>query len=103
MNWNERRRLRTLIRGVLAPVQTTQNFNQLQYTIPFQTDDSYEDWSPTRPQAYYANPLYPNMNFGPSGGGPIFNTRMRDADDIDGDVSARKLVRKLRRVLKRAA
>lgn len=51
----------------------------LQYSIPFQTDDSYESWSPTRPQAYYANPQYPGGLISQSG--PIFNTRLRDSDD----------------------
>lgn len=52
----------------------------LQYTIPFQTDDSYEAWSPSRPPQFYADPRYP-------GGGvqntPFFNTLMRDPDDDD--------------------
>ena len=52
----------------------------LQYSIPFQTDDAYADWSPTRPQAYFANPYYPQMT--PTSG-PIFNTLMRDSDDFD--------------------
>jgi hypothetical protein len=52
----------------------------LQYSIPFQTDDAYADWSPTRPQAYFANPYYPQMT--PTSG-PIFNTLMRDSDGFD--------------------
>jgi hypothetical protein len=63
-------------------INSPQNFNQLQYTIPFQTDDSYEEWSPSRPQAFYANPLYPNLPSTP-GGGPLFNTRLRDPDEMD--------------------
>lgn len=51
----------------------------IQYTIPFQTDDSYADWSPTRPQAFYAHPLYPNLPTTP-GGGPIYNALYRGED-----------------------
>jgi hypothetical protein len=71
----------TRVQGVGA-INSPQNYNQLQYTIPFQTDDVYENWSPTRPQAYFFNPLYPNLPTTP-GGGPIFNTRLRDPDDDD--------------------
>lgn len=63
-----------------AAVTSTQDFNQFQYSIPFQTDPAYEDWSPTRPQAYYADPRFPNL---PTHGGPIFNTRLRDPDEMD--------------------
>ena len=100
-----RRKLAQRPSSVLGTAITTpQNFNQLQYTIPFQSDDAYEDWSPTRPQAFYANPLYPSLPTTP-GGGPIFNTRMRDSEDFDddrfdGDLSSsqrRKIVRELRR------
>ena len=73
MNATKRRKLRREILGVGA-ITTPQNFSQLQYSIPFQTDDAlYEDWSPTRPQAYYANEYYPNLPT-TKGGGPIFNT-----------------------------
>lgn len=65
-----------------AAIYTPQNYNQLQYTLPFQNDDAYEDWSPTRPQGYYANPFFPNLP-STSGGMPIFNTRIRDVDDLD--------------------
>jgi hypothetical protein len=75
------RRLRTAIKGIVTP----QNFSSLQYSIPFQTDDAYEDWSPTRPQGFYANPLYPNLPSTP-GGMPMFNTRMnRRGEDFDYD------------------
>jgi hypothetical protein len=67
---------------VLGAINTPQNFNQLQYTIPFQTSDMYDDWYPTRPQAFYANPLYSNLPT-TKGGGPILNTRMRDEDFDD--------------------
>lgn len=57
----------------------------LQYTIPFQTDDAYEDWSPTRPPAFYADPRYPG---GGVQGTPYFNTRIRDVDALmdDGEI-----------------
>lgn len=92
---------KTTVLGGVA-VTTPQNFNQLQYTIPFQTDDSYEDWSPTRPQAFYANPLYPNLPSTP-GGGPIINTRWRDPDDIDGDVAPllRSKIRRLAQAVRK--
>ncbi len=76
----------------------------LQDSIPFQTDDSYEDWSPTRPQAFYYNPLYKGGLVSQSG--PLFNTRMRDADDLDGEVSEeeeRQAARQLHRALKKRA
>lgn len=57
----------------VGAITTPQNFSQLQYTIPFQTDEAYADWSPTRPQSDYWNPYYPNLPTTP-GGGPIFNT-----------------------------
>ena len=87
-----------------SAVSTPQNFNQLQYTIPFQTDDSYEDWSPTRPQGFYFNPLFPGLPSTP-GGMPMFNTRMRDPDDddrFDGDVVRRRrhLLRRILNALK---
>lgn len=63
-------------------INSPQNYNQLQYTIPFQTDDAYADWTPTRPQAYWFNTVYPNLPLPPPGGGPVFNTRMRDPDDV---------------------
>ncbi len=82
----------------------------LQDTLPFQNDESYADWSPTRPQAFYANPLFPNLPT-TKGGGPIFNTRLRDPDDdfddrFDGEVSEedrRKVAREIRRAMKRRA
>lgn len=86
--------------------QTESNFGKgIQYTIPFQTDDSYESWSPTRPQAFYADPRYPGM---PSG--PFINTRWRDADDVeddfddrmDGDLKALDIKPSLRRRLRHA-
>lgn len=89
-------------------ITTPQDFNQLEYQPTFWTDDAYEDWSPTRPQAYYYNPLYPGGLIKP-GGGPLFNTLMRDPDDddrFDGVASTphrrRQLARKLR-LYKRAA
>jgi len=57
-----------------AAINSPQNYNQLQYTIPFQTDDAYEDWSPTRPQAYYMDTRYPPGSILNNAGGPIFNT-----------------------------
>jgi hypothetical protein len=75
-----RHRVRRALTKLLGSVTSTQNFNQLQYTIPFQTDDAmYEDWSPTRPQGFYNSPYYPNLPSTP-GGVPLFNTRMRDPD-----------------------
>lgn len=74
------KRAATTVLGGLGSITTPQDYSQLQYSIPFQTDESYADWSPTRPQAYYANPLYPGLT--PTSG-PIFNTRMRDVDDLD--------------------
>jgi len=55
----------------------------IQYQPVFWSDDSYEDWSPTRPQAFYYNPQYPGglVANQPPGGGPLFNTRLRDPDD----------------------
>lgn len=59
------------------------NFGKgLQYTSLFWTDDAYEDWSPTRPQAYYADPRFPGLNQG----GPLLNTRMRRDPDDDFDI-----------------
>lgn len=81
MNRLRRRKAAREILGIGA-VTTPQNFSSLQYSIPFQTDDAYEDWSPFRPQAYYANPLYPNLPT-TKGGGPIFNSRMRDPDELE--------------------
>jgi len=78
-----RRHVRRVILGIITP----QDYSQLQYTIPFQSDESYEDWSPTRPQAYYADPRYPNL---PTSGGPIFNTRWRDVDDVEEDFDDRE-------------
>lgn len=86
--------------------------NAFQDSIPFQTDDAYADWSPTRPAASYADPRYPGM----TASAPYVNTRWTDADDMD-DVGDRddkfdgdgspiqqiKWVRALRRALKRAA
>lgn len=62
-------------------INSPQDYSQLQYSIPFQTDDSYEAWSPTRPQAYYADPRYASGLIKSSG--VIFNTRLRDPDDED--------------------
>lgn len=76
------------VRGAVQEVlggQTESGFGRgIQYTIPFQTDDSYEDWSPTRPSAFYADPRYPGM---PTG--PFINTRWRDADDVEDDFDDR--------------
>lgn len=99
-----RRKLAAKQTSVLGTAITTpQDFSQLQYTIPFQTDDAYEDWSPTRPQAFYANPMYPSLPT-TKGGGPIYNTRMRDYDDyadsLDGELTSsqkRKIEREMRR------
>jgi hypothetical protein len=90
------RNARTAINGIGA-VNSPQNYNQLQYTIPFQTDDAlYEDWSPTRPQAYFANPMYKGGLIQQSG--PLFNTRIRDYDDreerFDGWRSRRAFAKK---------
>lgn len=91
-------------------VPTTTGPFALQYTIPFQTDDSYEDWSPTRPQAFYANPLYPGGLVSQSG--PLFNTLLRDEDydfedRFDGLTATpgrkREWARRLRRARRRAA
>lgn len=100
------RQIADTIFGGIGAITTPQNFNQLQYTIPFQTDDAYEDWSPTRPQGFYNNPFYPNLPSTP-GGIPIFNTRMRDPDDdiddrydrFDGDLSPHRARRAAKRVL----
>jgi hypothetical protein len=83
-DWRNERDYKKAVLDEVLGVVTPQNFSQLQYTIPFQDDDSYEDWSPTRPQAFYAHPLYPNLPSTP-GGGPIFNTRLRDPDEMDWD------------------
>jgi hypothetical protein len=85
----------------LGAVTSQQDFNQLQYTIPFQTDDAlYEDWSPSRPQAYYFNEYYPNLPT-TKGGGPIFNSPTRfDPDDIEDRFDGAPLSR-LKRVVKR--
>jgi hypothetical protein len=71
---------KTTVLGGGITVTTPQDFSQFQYSIPFQTDEAYADWSPTRPQAFYADPRYPNL---PTQGGPLFNTRMRDPDEMD--------------------
>ena len=76
--------------------QTPANFGQgPQYSPTFWTDDAYESWSPTRPQAFYYNPLYPGGNIQQSG--PLVNTRMRDyedyADRLDGLPSGTARVR----------
>lgn len=83
--------------------QTPSNFGQgPQYSPTFWTDDAYESWSPTRPQAFYYNPLYPGGNIQQSG--PLVNTRMRDyedyADRLDGLPSGTARVR-LSRALRR--
>lgn len=88
LGYMTRPRAATSVNGVITP----QDFNQLQYTIPFQTDESYADWSPTRPQAFFTDPRYPQGGI-PSGT-QFFNTRMRDPDDIDdididGEIGAR--------------
>lgn len=57
----------------VGAITTPQDFSSLQYTIPFQTDEAYADWSPTRPQSDYWNPYYPNLPT-TKGGGPVFNT-----------------------------
>jgi len=62
-----------------AAINSPQNYNQLQYTIPFQTDDAYEDWSPTRPQSYYMDPRYPRGSVFNTAAGPIFNTLLGSA------------------------
>jgi hypothetical protein len=92
-----------------AAINSPQNYNQLQYTIPFQTDDAYEDWSPTRPQSYYMDPRYPKGSVLNTAAGPIFNTRMfdpdRDFDEpgfdrmdrFDGAIARKKLRHLLRR------
>ena len=106
MGWRDRRQDRRTLLGIAAATPLSAqgglpgDFGQgLQYSIPFQTDDAYADWSPTRPQAYFSNPYYPQMT--PTSG-PIFNTLMRDADDFDdrfdglASSQKRKLVRKLK-------
>jgi hypothetical protein len=104
------RRRPTVFAGISAVTpfsaqgSTPSDFGQgLQYTIPFQTDDSYESWSPTRPQAYYANPQYKSGLITQSG--PIFNTLLDDDfdDRFDGEVTPadrRRWERELRRVLR---
>lgn len=57
-----------------AAINSPQDYSQLQYTIPFQTDDAYEDWSPTRPQSYYMDTRYPAGSVLNSNKGPLFNT-----------------------------
>ena len=89
MGWRDRRQDRRTLLGIAAATPFSAqgglpgDFGQgLQYSIPFQTDDAYADWSPTRPQAYYQNPYYPQMT--PTSG-PVFNTLMRDSDRDDID------------------
>jgi hypothetical protein len=77
-----KRRARTQVNGVAQGGLPSDFGKGLQYTIPFQTDDSYEAWSPTRPPAFYADPRYPGGNVQNT---PFFNTRMRDPDEMDWD------------------
>jgi len=73
---------KTILGGVAQGGLPSDFGKGLQYTIPFQTDDSYESWSPTRPPQYYANPMYQG---GLIQNTPFFNTRLRDPDDDDFD------------------
>lgn len=79
----------------LGAITTPQDFSQLQYTIPFQNDDAYEDWSPTRPQGFYNNPYYPNLPSTP-GGVPIFNTLLGDLSPGRANALARKMIRNMK-------
>jgi hypothetical protein len=102
---------RSTILGLGATGGLPSDFGKgIQYSIPFQSgDDSYADWSPTRPQAYYADPRYPGGGPGAQGG-PLFNTRLRDPDDDDDDrfdgatpIERKKWEREIKRILRRAA
>jgi hypothetical protein len=76
-----------------SAINSPQDYSQLQYTIPFQTDDAYEDWSPTRPQSYYMDIRYPAGSVLNSNSGPIFNTLLG---------SARHRMRRARHLLRNA-
>jgi hypothetical protein len=96
---SRRNRERRAIDELVGSVTTVQDFNQLQYTIPFQTDDEmYEDWSPTRPQGFYNNPLYPNLPSTP-GGVPMFNTILGGM--APSHRSQKKIARQVKRELRR--
>ncbi len=59
--------------------QLPSDFGQgLQYTHAYQTDDSYEDYSPTRPPGFYFDPRYQG---GLVQNTPWFNTRIRNYED----------------------
>lgn len=79
------RRKRELVSGV---VQTPSDFGKgPQYSPTFWTDDAYEDWSPTRPQVFYANPFYKGGNIQQQG--PLFNALWRGGGDEDWDYEDR--------------
>ena len=82
-----RRLLRTLMPSTTVLGALPSDFGKgLQYTLPFWNDDSYEDWSPTRPPQFYYDPRYAGGLIKDT---PWFNTRIRDYDErmsrFDGD------------------
>lgn len=79
-------RQQTSVEGVGAQGSLPSDFGKgIQYQPVFWSDDSYADWSPTRPQAFYYNPQYPGglVANQPPGGGPLFNALWRDPDDVE--------------------